>query len=127
MFLIVFCCKLPFYALRLPVYFSAVGPEGEFPSNASTLFQKHKGTPPTGQMPFKVPVTDERDSFPRQDPRHGLIIIIYHMFGIRLLFIRFSRGRIISLAKQIPRTPTNMVYYVTLPLFIPWYQYFLYE
>jgi hypothetical protein len=55
---------------------------------------------------------------------HGLIIIIYHMFGIRLLFIRFSRGRAISVAKQIPRTPTNMVYYVTLSVFFPWYQCF---
>lgn len=47
---------------------------------------------------------------------HGLIVIIYPVFRIRLLFIRFSRGRAISIAKQISRTPTNMVYYVVLSL-----------
>lgn len=30
---------------------------------------------------------------------YGLIIIIYYMFGIRFLFIRFLRGRVILVVK----------------------------
>lgn len=56
---------------------------------------------------------------------HGLIDIIYLMFRIRLLFVRISRGRAISIAKQISRTLTNMVYCVVLSLF-PLVPIFLY-
>lgn len=60
-----------------------------------------------------------------RDKFFSKIVIIYPMFRIRLLFIRFSRGRAISIAKQISRTPTNMVYYVVLSLF-PLVSIFLY-
>lgn len=47
---------------------------------------------------------------------YGLIIITCHMFGIKPMFIRFSRGRAISITKQISRTPIDLAYYVPLPL-----------
>lgn len=117
--------RIAFLCLKAACLLFSCGARGRVSIKCIYSFSETERRPSEGVNAFKSTSHRwERNSFPRQDPRHGLIIIIYHMFGIRLLFIKFSRGRTISIAKQIPRTPTNMVYYVTLSLFFPWYQSF---